>query len=71
MCDNTGNEVKNKVQDVYGGIAKSKTTGCSCNRVCESLNDKPIEEYSEKLGYSASEVKDVPDNANMGLGCGT
>jgi arsenite methyltransferase len=63
-------EIKKEVIKVYGGIAKSNTTGCSFNRVCDFSNNKPISEYSETLGYSSDEVKQVVDGANLGLGCG-
>ena len=63
-------QIKNEVKEVYGNIAKSKTTGCSCNRICEATDNKPIDQYSEVLGYSKNELKEIPDNANLGLGCG-
>jgi arsenite methyltransferase len=60
--------IKKEVQSVYGGIAKAKTSCCSCNpSIC---GEQQIENYSTKLGYSDNEVEQVPDNANLGLGCG-
>ena len=43
--------------------------GCSCNRVNDFSNNKPIEEYSNILGYSNTETEQGKD-ANLGLGCG-
>jgi arsenite methyltransferase len=61
-------DIKKEVQNVYGGIAKTKTSCCSCNpSIC---GEQQIENYSTKLGYSVNEVEQVPDNANLGLGCG-
>jgi len=69
MCDQPN--IKDEVKKVYGGIAKSNSTGCSCNRINESpISGKPIGEYSQALGYTADEIKEVQETANLGLGCG-
>ena len=65
------NEVKDEVKKVYGGIAKSNSSGCSCNREFESpISGKPIEVYSKTLGYTNEELSEVKELANLGLGCG-
>jgi SAM-dependent methyltransferase len=65
------NEVKNEVKKVYGGIAISNCTGSSCNRIYESpISGLPIEDYSKALGYTAEDLSEVKEHANLGLGCG-
>lgn len=58
-----GKEIKAAVRDRYGKIAKS---GCSC---CgPTCGDKS--ELGKKIGYSEEELKEAPEGANLGLGCG-
>ena len=44
--------------------------GCSCNTQQEEGNPLDLKELSLSLGYSESELLDIPNDANMGLGCG-
>ena len=53
------------VRERYGKIAKSGTGGC-CSPGCCS----PDAGASLKVGYSEEELSEVPEGANMGLGCG-
>lgn len=62
-------EIKKEVRKRYGGIAVQgsvcSTSGISC---CGSAN--LAEDISKKIGYSESDIKNVPEGANLGLGCG-
>jgi len=53
--------MKNFVKKVYGDIAKKKKSCC-----CGSKNTN----VSEKFGYTKEDLNSIPDEANMGLGCG-
>jgi len=53
--------MKEFVKKVYGDIAKKKKSCC-----CSSKNA----DVSEKVGYSKKDLSSIPDEANMGLGCG-
>ena len=53
--------MKNFVKKVYGDIAKKKKSCC-----CGSKNA----DVSEKVGYTKEDLNSIPDEANMGLGCG-
>ena len=53
--------MKDFVKKVYGYIAKKKK-GCCCG----SKNT----DVSEKVGYTKEDLSSIPDEANMGLGCG-
>jgi len=65
------NEIKKMVRDQYGKIANYSSCGCSpsaepkaassCCGDTESVNN---------LGYSIEELKNLPEGANLGLGCG-
>jgi len=55
-------EVKSFVKNRYGKIAKG---GASCCSSSESLI-----EQAKLVGYSEEDVRKVPEESNMGLGCG-
>jgi arsenite methyltransferase len=52
-------EVRKKVREGYGKIAKTEKCGCGCGS-----------EVSESVGYSKAELESVPMEADMNLGCG-
>jgi len=62
-------EIKKAVRTGYGNIAKNSGTCCfpsaSC---CGSVSS--VETISRGVGYSAEDLKAVPEGANLGLGCG-
>ncbi|MCO4771279.1 MAG: arsenite methyltransferase [Deltaproteobacteria bacterium] len=69
--------VRSTVRDTYAAVAKTSTSCCApacCTPAAEtnSLMDAPAnaEALSLGLGYSATELAMVPDDANLGLGCG-
>lgn len=55
-------QVRRHVRDGYTDIAKSKS---SCCGVGVSAN-----ELAKAIGYGEEELKQLPDDANMGLSCG-
>ncbi len=61
--------IKEAVRARYGRIARQKTSCCgpetSC---CGSMN--AAQDIGRKIGYSDEEMKLVPEEANLGLGCG-
>lgn len=56
---------KDFVKKRYASIAQS--TGCSCS-CCGGGGDNL--EIGKKIGYSESDLRNMPEAANMGLGCG-
>ena len=58
-------DVKKFVKDRYGKIASQKNSCCSC---CGSPPD--IVEQAKSMGYTEDEIKSIPADAVMGLGCG-
>jgi arsenite methyltransferase len=67
-------EIRAFVKDRYGKIAQGQG-GC-CDTNAKSLTgccgDTPqhAKEIGSKIGYSATELSQVPQGANLGLGCG-
>jgi len=58
-------EIKKFVKDRYGGIVSK---GDSCCPSCACSAD--LVEQAKSMGYSEREIRDVPEEAIMGLGCG-
>ena len=77
-------EIHKTVREHYGSIAKAAKTGGCCgsgteismlntNSCCSpsSAADPRISKLiGEKIGYSQEEMAQVPEGANLGLGCG-
>lgn len=62
-------DVRNAVRNSYRNIAigNAKEDGCCGGSI--NLKKSSIE-ISRKIGYSDEEISTVPEEANMGLGCG-
>jgi SAM-dependent methyltransferase len=56
--------IVDEVRDRYGRIATGETSGCGC--ACGGAETA----ISQSIGYSAAELSALPDEANLGLGCG-
>ncbi|MCW9031658.1 MAG: arsenite methyltransferase [Gammaproteobacteria bacterium] len=67
-------EIRNKVRETYAKVAEasnnSKSTGieASCCGVSDDVDINTLN--SLRLGYSNDDLKNVPEGADMGLGCG-
>ena len=62
-------ETRKVVREGYARIARQSSSCCpSSNSCCGSTN--LAEEISKTIGYSEEEMANVPDGANLGLGCG-
>jgi arsenite methyltransferase len=55
--------LKRFVKNRYSQIAKKGETCCSCNGVS-------VIDQAKAIGYSLRELKQIPESAIMGLGCG-
>ena len=53
-----------QVRDRYGRIARGELSGCGCGPAGAGS------EISRRLGYGAEELGALPDDADLGLGCG-
>lgn len=65
-------EVRKEVRDAYGRVveANKQNRGCGNGRSCCGVSPKPDPNYAQELGYTGEEIKNAPEGANMGLGCG-
>lgn len=71
MTQLANDSIRKAVREQYGKVAESDNSGggCSATSCCdESSSDAKI--TSMALGYSKKDVGEIPDGANMGLGCG-
>ena len=59
--------IRQAVRERYGNIAESDNNSCNTNSCCPGGDAKAT---SMDLGYSSADVNQVPEGANMGLGCG-
>lgn len=59
-------ELKKKVNERYSKIATQSSSCCSTSSCC---SPSPVQQ-AKQVGYTREELKNVPDSAIMGLGCG-
>lgn len=69
MTEHTAQEVKKVVRERY---ARAATTGSSCCEptCCGDDTATTATEVSRAIGYSETDLADIPEEANLGLGCG-
>jgi arsenite methyltransferase len=60
-------EVRKIVREGYGKVAREES--CGCGQGCCGAG-KTADSVSLGLGYTQKDLRDVPDGANLGLGCG-
>ena len=71
MTQLINDNIRKAVREQYGKVAESGNSGCGCSatsRCDETGSDAKV--TSMELGYSNSDINQVPEGANMGLGCG-
>lgn len=64
------NTVKQSVIKSYGMLAKSKNSGILSSLFACCAPTKHATEIAENIGYSKEELQEVPEDANLGVGCG-
>ena len=65
-------QIRQTVRERYAGVARgccSSATQANALSCCANPLDT-IEKRAADLGYSKEEISNVPEGANMGLGCG-
>jgi arsenite methyltransferase len=72
MKEMKDDEVRQAVRKNYGEIAKTGSSSCGYSppSCCGDGNKPNTVDVSARIGYSAEELADLPEGANMGLGCG-
>ena len=61
-------EVRQAVRERYAEVA-TKDTGC-CGPSCCGGEDSTTKTVGRRIGYTEAELQAVPEDANLGLGCG-
>lgn len=69
MSEVNNDIIRNAVREQYGKVAESDDASC-CDPGCCTPSGSDSSNVSIELGYSQKDVSDVPEGANMGLGCG-
>jgi len=71
MTQLANDNIRKAVREQYGKVAESGNAGCGCSASsCCDESGTDAKATSMELGYSNSDVNQVPEGANMGLGCG-
>lgn len=77
MSDLTKEQVRAGVRESYAAVARGQTgTGCcspgpsESKAACCAPPTSGARERSGKIGYSEADLDAVPEDSNMGLGCG-
>ena len=66
VLEKDAESVREEVRDKYAQVAKSRS-GCGCACGCGPTDSTDL---SQKIGYSEAELGTIPDESNLGLGCG-
>ncbi len=72
MDNRKSDEIRSMVREHYGRIGTSENTGCGCSTTncCGTSTSSTAADISLVMGYTLEEISDVPEGANLGLGCG-
>jgi arsenite methyltransferase len=67
-------EIKEAVRNRYAGHATNGTSCCGTQATstcgCGSGSEVDVRELNAELGYDADELSEIPQGADLGLGCG-
>lgn len=63
-------EIKEHVKKRYGRIAKAECSSCSSSCCSSSRCPTPPQYIAWKIGYSPDDIRGVPEESVLGLGCG-
>ena len=61
-------KIKKQVKKAYSEIAKRSSSCCGSSP--DTITKSSVESYNKKIGYSDEELKLVPEEASLGVGCG-
>lgn len=74
MSEMKDHDIRENVRENYKKIALRVVNNDSCcaPSCCtpEEDNNISVQQISKKMGYSVEELENIPNGANMGLGCG-
>ncbi len=61
--------IRKAVRERYGRIAMDNINSC-CNSASPCCSGSTLTQLSKNIGYTEAELKEIPEGANLGLGCG-
>lgn len=61
-------DLRESIRKNYSDIAVKGTSGCGCS--CSCCDPADLTQLAVDIGYTEADLADLPDGANMGLGCG-
>lgn len=64
-------KLREKIRENYAQVALKGSGGCCCSPgSCGCAPDYDVNAATKNLGYSEDDLTNMPEQANMGLGCG-
>jgi len=66
----TAQEVRDAVREGYAAVAEAGPTAVGLSGGCCGGTPASADELARRIGYSADELRALPQGANMGLSCG-
>lgn len=65
-------DLRENISEAYAEVAEAQSSGCGCGVPTSCCGTSPeVEEmFSLRLGYSPEDLAQIPEGADMGLGCG-
>jgi len=72
-CCSSTRDVREQVRDGYAKIAETGSLVSACGSTgggCCGASALTADELARKIGYSAEQIRNLPEGANMGLSCG-
>ncbi len=72
MDSKKADQVRQNVREAYSQVAQSAEEGSCCGEAnsCCGVPAGPVGIFSTRLGYAQADLAQVPEGADMGLGCG-
>jgi SAM-dependent methyltransferase len=72
MSQKQADDIRQSVRDSYAKVAEASNAGecCGVESSCCGVSSDINSVHSTRLGYSEDDINNIPDGADMGLGCG-
>jgi arsenite methyltransferase len=72
MSQKQADDIRQSVRDSYARVAEASNAGecCGVESSCCGVSSDINSVHSTRLGYSEDDINNIPDGADMGLGCG-
>ncbi len=72
MDSKKADQVRQNVREAYAQVAQAAEEGSCCGEAnsCCGVPAGPVGIFSTRLGYAETDLSQVPEGADMGLGCG-